>query len=341
MSRFPLTAAGAVDAVDNGTVAFIDGGLAFTSAGKLCVTTTNAQFEVHNGFSLDSMGRIRIVAGGTVSEIHNGFALDSQGRLVVTETDPGVAFLHSGRRRGAAGLFLTGVGGGVSGPVLAGLVAWYDASDLVLANGDPVASWPDKSGNGRTLTQGTAAARPSYVASGIGGKPAVRGDGVDDMLSYASGPTPFLTAGWTLITVARPIGAANATSRRLFSAAADTGGDTSQFLIFRSTNENVKLFALNAIRSELTRVAEEAVVGAFTNDLSTLRGHKNGTQASSVAFTTAATVSRLAWFANVSATEYENADLSEGLLYNRALTDAERKQNEAYLGGKYTITVAP
>lgn len=56
--------------------------------------------------------------------------------------------------------------------------AWYDASDLttlwqntggttpVAADGDPVALWQDKSGNGRHLTQSTSTLRPTYKTSG-------------------------------------------------------------------------------------------------------------------------------------------------------------------------------
>ena len=50
---------------------------------------------------------------------------------------------------------------------------WFDASDfltLTLVNGD-VSEWRDKSGNGRHVSQATAASRPSYVEFGLNGRP--------------------------------------------------------------------------------------------------------------------------------------------------------------------------
>lgn len=52
---------------------------------------------------------------------------------------------------------------------------WFDASDfltLTLVNGD-VSEWRDKSGNGRHVSQGTAANRPTYADSGLNGRPAL------------------------------------------------------------------------------------------------------------------------------------------------------------------------
>lgn len=53
------------------------------------------------------------------------------------------------------------------------------ASQLALNDGDPVATWPDASGNGRDFTQ-TGTARPTYRAGG--GVPYVEPDGVDDCM---------------------------------------------------------------------------------------------------------------------------------------------------------------
>ena len=50
---------------------------------------------------------------------------------------------------------------------------WFDAADLstlTLVSGD-ASEWRDKSGNGRTVTQTTAARRPTYLAYGFNGRP--------------------------------------------------------------------------------------------------------------------------------------------------------------------------
>ena len=64
--------------------------------------------------------------------------------------------------------------------------AWYRADAITgLADGDPVASWVDSTANARTLTQSTADYRPAYKVSIQNGRPAIRFDGTNDMLSGA------------------------------------------------------------------------------------------------------------------------------------------------------------
>jgi len=70
---------------------------------------------------------------------------------------------------------------------LTGLVAWYKPETLAAsyANGDPISTWADSSGNGRDLT-GTTTTRPLALASAINGYMAADFDGTDDVLSSAS-----------------------------------------------------------------------------------------------------------------------------------------------------------
>ena len=70
---------------------------------------------------------------------------------------------------------------------LTGLVAWYKPETLAAsyANGDPISTWADSSGNSRDLT-GTTTTRPLALASAINGYMAADFDGTDDILSSAS-----------------------------------------------------------------------------------------------------------------------------------------------------------
>ena len=65
---------------------------------------------------------------------------------------------------------------------LTGLVAWYkadtqiysDAGTTPVTDGGLVQQWNDQSGNGVTLTQGTAAKKPTFRATGLNTNPAVQ-----------------------------------------------------------------------------------------------------------------------------------------------------------------------
>jgi len=84
---------------------------------------------------------------------------------------------------------------------LGGMQAWYRADAITsLADGDPVASWVDSTANARTLAQSTADYRPAYRVSIQNGRPAIRFDGSNDMLSGAS----FAATQWTIFSVQRP-----------------------------------------------------------------------------------------------------------------------------------------
>ncbi|MFM6201253.1 MAG: hypothetical protein ACKPE1_19315, partial [Dolichospermum sp.] len=58
---------------------------------------------------------------------------------------------------------------------------WLDAADssTIILNGATVSQWRDKSGNGRHISQGTAANQPTYTANGLNGKPVLTFDGSD------------------------------------------------------------------------------------------------------------------------------------------------------------------
>lgn len=57
---------------------------------------------------------------------------------------------------------------------LSGLLAWYKGDTLTGSNSDPIATWPDGSGNASDATQATGGARPTLVTANLNGKNVVR-----------------------------------------------------------------------------------------------------------------------------------------------------------------------
>lgn len=95
--------------------------------------------------------------------------------------------------KGASGTNLTdlavsywGLPAGFSPSDIAGLVAWYAADQLALADDAAVASWTDLSGNDTHAVQATGASQPTYKTAILNSLPVVRFDGTDDLLRTAA-----------------------------------------------------------------------------------------------------------------------------------------------------------
>lgn len=130
-----------------------------------------------------------------------------------------------------------------------GLRVWYKADSLALSHGDPVSSWPDSSGNGKTLvrTDGFAASitlssapntggDPSkYAYDLFGGKPAVYFVSVYyGIMKVINAGLPTGSQARTVYVVAqtRADGASN--GYQMLLAWGDTSAAMKRFSIFRS-----------------------------------------------------------------------------------------------------------
>jgi hypothetical protein len=67
-------------------------------------------------------------------------------------------------------------------PALLSPIIWCDATQLGLSNGDPVSAFTNL-GSGADDFTASGTARPTFIASGINGQPALEGDGVDDTMT--------------------------------------------------------------------------------------------------------------------------------------------------------------
>jgi hypothetical protein len=82
---------------------------------------------------------------------------------------------------------------------LSNLRAWFRADSLTLADGAPVASWPDSSSpSNEPLTNATPGERPVFRAAGLGGRPSVQYSG-GQLLARSA--LDFGDSGLTLVAV--------------------------------------------------------------------------------------------------------------------------------------------
>jgi hypothetical protein len=202
-----------------------------------------------------------------------------------------------------------------------GLVLWARADVGVASDGyGRVSSWRDVSGRGNDLAQADPALQPSFVPDAQAGLPVVRFDGAGDVLLFRNRLTTMRTVFW----VVREDPTAPANYRFLL-------GDANAY-DFHSG-------AAHQLWSGYTNAAilngETRVNGALVNGQTTDRP----TSLAIVSLVTTANVTADAFSRDRTYGRSWWGDLAELVVYDRALTSAERKQVEDHLAIKYALYV--
>lgn len=229
-----------------------------------------------------------------------------------------------------------------------GLAFWVKADAGVSLNGSAVTQWSDQSGNGRHATQSTTSSQPILVANGLGGKPALQFDGVDDFLQFG-----LPINGWTGMTIVMvssstgdPSGGANGGENApLFWDETASWGWT--FLSPFQTS--VKLRFGTTQTGNLSAYSRPAAIGSsMTTTISKHDGatdtlYVNGSQVWSAGGKTASIAGAVGtpWIGRGAGSTFFSGRIAEILVYNRAITDDERQTIETALADKYTASAPP
>jgi fibronectin type 3 domain-containing protein len=240
---------------------------------------------------------------------------------------------------------------GMAGLPQAGLVLALNAADLAetYANGEPVGVWPNAIGPMLGATA-TSARMPVLVTSGINGRPAVRFDGSDDFMTLSSGFRDF-TAGMSLYIVKRP-SVLRAASKifllgngpAILNVGLGRAGTTSgyQYHTTNSSNSFSWFDTLNGlVAGEASLVSVHQEPGA-ANSLSFAETAKNGVPLyGKNVFVPPIATRSLNYIAKSYWTQDQlfQGDIAEILLYNRALSYAERAAVHSYVSQKYSLTI--
>lgn len=254
------------------------------------------------------------------------------------------------------------------------LILWLDASDastlydstsggaLVAADG-AVARWADKSGNARHATQETSGNRPQRKTSVFNGLDVLRFDGSDDFLDstdfldLSSGQeiTIFAVVKIAVTGVTQAIASKYGKSSPSVSNTADGWGfrllNSGKMDFFGTTDEgdgfSKRLSDSTVSASGLTVLAVKAAAGSLS--LATLYRNSSIVASSATASNAetledtsyAVTVGALRYTFNTTVNKYVqffNGDIAEVIVYNSALSDANRSVVESYLMSKWGIT---
>ena len=215
-----------------------------------------------------------------------------------------------------------------------GCVLWLDANDVdgdgtpegsgesVLSSGR-VTTWMDKSGGGRNATQSTTTLQATIVSSGLNGLPTVRFDGVDDMYLF-SALNNIRTVFWV---VKEDVGASD--ERPLL-------GDGGTYHFMRGSNGIIwhNQFVSGFISGGTTRLDGSVIDGRSTalprGDFHRLSLVTTGDVGSNQ-LTKDRTYANRSW----------DGEIAEIIIYNQALSDADRQDVADYLYNKWFVAPPP
>lgn len=242
--------------------------------------------------------------------------------------------------------------GGSVLPVTSGLKLHLKADAITgVADGGAVATWPDSSGNAFDATEATN--QPTYKTGIVNGRPIVRFDGTDDRLIIATGfnATTKAVSGITVIGVYKT--AVSDATRRVLGIQQGTGtllrhafGITSSSEGLANANPVDAGTAVAAASSgDAVPVGRVVIQSSVADYAAALSIWINGIAGQSLAIpgtpglsSATDSLGAAVGFNGGISSQFFNGDIAEIVVYNRALTSAERLQVEGYLATKYNIS---
>lgn len=222
---------------------------------------------------------------------------------------------------------------------LPGLMVWLDASQLALADGVAVPQLSDRSSNARHATQATGSLQPLCKTGQLAGGRIVRFDGVDDYLVTAFFNWP---AAYTVILVGKANDAVP--SQDGYSNAGTATGTIRNYQLRQQDASSVQFSVFDTAAAGYTDVSPAAptqtwqkiacVRGATTVEVF-IQGASNGSTATAG---TPATPNVPLYIGASNFTARPGAvDIAEVIVYDHALTPADRTQVETYLQTKWGV----
>lgn len=238
-------------------------------------------------------------------------------------------------------------------PDKGGMVLWLDANDCTTVSLAPISpthttatvdKWSDKSGHGYDATQTTLTNQPAYITGAINSKPVLRFDGINDLLSISSAALASIANDVTIFIVSNK--ASNQNNSILFASPDDS--TTNRFNIHLPWSDGNVYWDFGD-SSSTGRLAHSwnasfatPYIWSFDNSSSPAGAHiwLNGTNIASKGSSGTPDYTAKAYTLLVGTAGY-NGDIAEVIIYNKVLTNYERKAVEDYLSNKYDIIRYP
>lgn len=290
-------------------------------------------------------------------------------RAVAHNTGRPVVACHWLATRGAlllVGLLLATLVAHAQLTVQDGLALWLKADAGVTTEGTgTVTYWADQSPNANDAAprwDGTPDERPVQVMDVVGGKPAIRFDGIDDVLEVYNSPSlQPMEGSWTVFFVAKRLAASQGDYPPVIGSRAwQTGSDNGWGVSFASGGVVASHLADGSTGHDLPAVGSNARLSQDSFEIWQVEEHREAGTTSFyrnfdldrqlVTSMPVGTVNQIEFVylgrdMDGSNNRRANMDLAEVLVYNRALSPSERNSVASYLNAAYslgfTLNVAP
>ena len=229
---------------------------------------------------------------------------------------------------------------------LGGPVLWLKADALGLANGTAVSTWTDQTEYGFNLTQGTGANQPILYTGQINGYPAVRFDGSNDFMqgSFSGSITNKTMMAVVRLTNLTPTATSGGGAPVTVQNAAGSQFDAivyNEYTPKRWLNGTDGFNRTPATVSAYDQTSTGPHLVTITSASSSYNLFQNGGLESSTTWYSPPTITSGTFNVGLRHTGAGNGyfygDVAEVLVYNKALTDAERYSIETSLMTKYGI----
>lgn len=217
-----------------------------------------------------------------------------------------------------------------------GLIQWQRSTSGITLSGSDVANWQDISGSLKDASNSSN--RPTLASNAVNGMPAVNFNG-SQFLQTPSGYSNF-TSGLTAMLVAKPVSVS--AGARLFEYG--NGAASDNIIMSLPSNTGLTFSTYNSSTSSSATASSGATLGNFQLLESVYNGSNTATlfvnggqvaQSTSMQVLNNQTRNNNFIAQDSSASNRFNGQLAEMLIWNRALTSAERTAVEGYLLNRY------
>jgi hypothetical protein len=230
-----------------------------------------------------------------------------------------------------------------------GLSLWLKADHGVTINNSNVTAWIDQSGNNNNASVENIGEEPTFQSSFSNSKPAIQFNGTQLLQILDSNTLDFLKT--SIFIVLKRTGNGTGNEVTFMKNASNIDGVASYWQLARSGEFGNSYFTIasqgNHPDQDSSVNIEDGIpkIMGFIYNATTFNIYVNGTQTATYGFptgninTTSGTLQIGGYNKSFNNPEGElfNGQIAEIIMYNRAITTAERQQIEIYLNSKYII----